>query len=286
MGAIKGAVYDSQFPDEFDDAWEDILDKYQLHDNRWCTDMYAERSRWVPCYLKSSFWAGMSTTQRSESMNAFFDGFITSRTSLKQFVEQYDRAVRNKIEKEFKADHKSLSTTVRCATHFGIEKQFQQAYTNKKFKEFQKEMIAISYCRTDTTEYDHPGVIYRISEQVCLGKDHWKRREFLVTFVKEKLFVSCTCNLFEFRGIICRHALKVLVDLDVHQVHEQYVLSRWRKNVHRTYTKIVVGDSGWMRTPEKERQDILLSTAARMCEMICIDEDYSQSVKDLMEEDA
>ncbi|XP_022897594.1 protein FAR-RED ELONGATED HYPOCOTYL 3-like [Olea europaea var. sylvestris] len=32
------------------------------------------KGRWVPCFLKTSFWARMSTTQRSKSMNAFFDG--------------------------------------------------------------------------------------------------------------------------------------------------------------------------------------------------------------------
>ncbi|KAL7251552.1 hypothetical protein ACSBR1_013398 [Camellia fascicularis] len=42
---------------------------------------------------------GMSTTQCSESMNAFFDGYVNSKTTLKQFVEQYDNALRSKVEK-------------------------------------------------------------------------------------------------------------------------------------------------------------------------------------------
>ncbi|GFP86055.1 protein far1-related sequence 5 [Phtheirospermum japonicum] len=155
---IKAAVYNSQFPDEFEDAWEELVDKYQLGDLKWCAEMYSERARWVPCYLKTSFWAGMSTIQRSESMNAFFKDFVNWGTSLKQFVEQYGRSMRKNIEKEVKSDHKSLSTSVRCATHFEIEKQFQKAYTNKKFqKQFQKEMISLSYCRIDREENDHPG---------------------------------------------------------------------------------------------------------------------------------
>lgn len=51
---------------------------------------------------------GMSTTQRSESINAFFDGYVHSKTSLKQFVEQYGRALSSKAEKEFQADSKSF----------------------------------------------------------------------------------------------------------------------------------------------------------------------------------
>jgi hypothetical protein len=42
--------------------------------------------------MKDTFWAGMNTTQRSESMNAFFDGYVHSRTTLKEFVDEYDNA--------------------------------------------------------------------------------------------------------------------------------------------------------------------------------------------------
>jgi len=54
----------------------------------------------------------MSSTQQSEGMNAFFDGFINSSTTLEQFVVQYDNALRQKAEKEYKADFASLNTTI------------------------------------------------------------------------------------------------------------------------------------------------------------------------------
>ena len=50
--------------------------------------------------MKTTFWAGMSTTQRSENMNAFFDGYVNSKTTLKQFVEKYEKAMESKIEIE------------------------------------------------------------------------------------------------------------------------------------------------------------------------------------------
>jgi len=49
----------------------------------------------------------MSTTQRSEGMNAFFDGFINSTIALKQFIIQY----RSKAKKKIEADFGSLNTT-------------------------------------------------------------------------------------------------------------------------------------------------------------------------------
>ena len=69
-----------------------MIDKYALEDCEWLSELYKERKRWESCYVKNSFWAGMSTTQRSESMNAFFHGYVHSKTSLKQFVEQYENA--------------------------------------------------------------------------------------------------------------------------------------------------------------------------------------------------
>jgi hypothetical protein len=45
----------------------------------------------------------MNTTQRSESMNAFFDGYVHSQTTLKEFVDQFDSALKRMVEKEKKS---------------------------------------------------------------------------------------------------------------------------------------------------------------------------------------
>ncbi|XP_022850938.1 protein FAR1-RELATED SEQUENCE 5-like [Olea europaea var. sylvestris] len=103
FSTIHVLVYDSQTVDAFEEGWRAMLDRYSLHDNEWLSGMCKNRGRWVPCFLKSSFWTGMSTIQCSENMNAFFDGYVHSKTSLKQFLEQYERALRSKVEKEFQA---------------------------------------------------------------------------------------------------------------------------------------------------------------------------------------
>jgi hypothetical protein len=88
----------------------------------------------------------MTTTQRSESMNAFFDGYVQSFTSLKEFVDQYDNALRRKVEVENVADFDSFNTTISCVSYWPFEKQFQKIYTHAKFKEVQKEISEIMYC--------------------------------------------------------------------------------------------------------------------------------------------
>ena len=80
---LHNAIYDSLTVDEFEDAWDVFIKKYELQNNEWLHGLYLERNRWVPTFVKDIFWVGMSSTQRSESMNSYFDGYINSKTTLK-----------------------------------------------------------------------------------------------------------------------------------------------------------------------------------------------------------
>ncbi|KAG6472117.1 hypothetical protein ZIOFF_069574 [Zingiber officinale] len=99
---LKNIVYNSLTIDECDANWMKMIEVFNLENNDWLKSLYEQRNRWIPVYVKDKFWAGMSTSQRSESMNAFFDEYVHSKTSLKQFVEQFDNALKKKIEKEKK----------------------------------------------------------------------------------------------------------------------------------------------------------------------------------------
>lgn len=98
--ALQISVYDSLTEVEFEESWKSMISKYELDNNDWLAGLYEERSWWVLVFVKNVFWVGLSTTQRNESMHAFFDKYVNSKTTLKQFVEQYDNALRDKREKE------------------------------------------------------------------------------------------------------------------------------------------------------------------------------------------
>ena len=72
-------------------------------------------------------------------MNAFLDGYVNFKTTLKQFFEQYDNVLRDKFEKMSLVDFNSLNSIIPCVSHFGFEYQFQKVYTNAKFRKFQDE---------------------------------------------------------------------------------------------------------------------------------------------------
>ncbi|XP_026432757.1 protein FAR-RED IMPAIRED RESPONSE 1-like [Papaver somniferum] len=130
---MKVVEYDSQTPDEFEHMWYWMLVECGLENNKWMNDLFEDRSRWVPCYLKNIFWVGMSTTQRSERINAFFDSYINARTTLKQFLEQYDFALGKKAEKEKLADAVSSRKTIPIVTTYPMEKQIQKRKLPDKY---------------------------------------------------------------------------------------------------------------------------------------------------------
>ncbi|KAG6639156.1 protein FAR1-RELATED SEQUENCE 5-like [Carya illinoinensis] len=235
--SIQAALYDSQTCSKFEKRWCHLLDMYDLRDNNWLKSLFEERTFWVPVYLKDVFWAGMSTTQRSESMNAFFDGYVHSGTTLKEFVDQFDNALRKKVELETTADFNSSNQTIPCVSPFNFEKQFQSLYTNAKFKEFQKELMGLMCC--NCTLVCKQGCIstFDILDEISIN-DCNKIVHYTLYFNEKECELKCTCALFEMRGILCRHALKVFQLSRINVVPDRYVLDRWRKDEKRTYTLI------------------------------------------------
>ncbi|XP_047326679.1 protein FAR-RED IMPAIRED RESPONSE 1-like [Impatiens glandulifera] len=138
--ALKNIVYNSITIEQCERNWMKMIEKFELEDNDWLNSLHVQRSKWILVYVKCHFWAGMSTSQRSESMNAFCDDFVHSKTTLKQFVEQYDRALKKNIEKEKKLDFQSFNSTIPIVSGYSLERQFQSVYTNDIFKLFQNEV--------------------------------------------------------------------------------------------------------------------------------------------------
>ncbi|KAK0600697.1 hypothetical protein LWI29_017563 [Acer saccharum] len=252
---VLNVVYDSLTRDEFEDRWNGLINVYGLHANEWLLRLYDERRRWVPAFVKDTFWAGMSTTQRSESMHAFFDGYVNSKTTLKQFVEQYENALRDKVEKENLADFNSFNSLVPCLTHYPIEKQFQDAYTTTKFKEFQNELKAKLYCVLSFDEDNGHYSKFIVREDVMVGEASHRRVPFIVRLSEVDCVVNCNCRLFEFKGILCRHAIMVLIHKGIFVVPDKYILRRWRKDVTRCHTKVKIGYDNWSTKPEGHRFD-------------------------------
>jgi hypothetical protein len=180
-----------------------------------------EKTFWVPAYTKDMFWTGMNTTQRSENMNAFFDNYVHSQTTLKEFVDEYDDALKRMVENETCVDFDSFNRTISCISALQLEKQFQVVYTNAKFKEVHEQFVKMMSCNNSLLKSESVTSTFEVIEYVAIG-NHLIEKTFLVYFNEDELEVKCTCALFEVRGILCRHSLSVLRTKKVTTLPERY----------------------------------------------------------------
>ncbi|XP_042956283.1 protein FAR1-RELATED SEQUENCE 5-like [Carya illinoinensis] len=261
--ALMKSVYDSQNVEEFESSWAELITTYNLEENAWLQTLYTERAHWVPAFLKDTFWAGMSTTQRSESMNAFFDCYVHAKTNLKEFVDQFDNALKKKIENENTSDFHSFSVTIPCISRSPIEKKFQECYTNAKFREVQRELQCLIDLSPELLKRDGGVKTYLVEDEVHV-EEFTKTVRYSVDFSDVDTTMKCSCGLFQMRSILCRHILAVFKCNGLKVLPNQYILDRWRKDIRRRYTLIDCSyDAGGQRA-DANRYSTLLNICYKM----------------------
>ena len=151
------------------------------------------------------------------------------------------------------ADFGSFNIVTTCVSHFGVEAQFQRAFTNAKCKEFQVEVASMMYCNTCFERLEGLNSIFSVVESKKVY-EKIKDITFNVSFNEKEFELRCTCCLFEFRGILCRHILSVLkLTGKTESVPPGYVLSHWRKDIKRRHIIIKCGFNHLARNVELQR---------------------------------
>jgi len=178
---------------------------------------------------------------------------------LKEFVDEYDNALRRMVESETRADFDYFNRTIPCISALQLEKQFQVVYTNVKFKEVHEQFVKMMSCNNSFLKSEGVISTFEVVEYVAVG-DHLIEKTFLVYFNEDELEVKCTCVLFEVRGILCRHSLSVLRTKKVTTLPQRYVLYRWRKDIKREYSKVkssydAIGDNPHAQIHDKVRNN-------------------------------
>ncbi|KAA8550096.1 hypothetical protein F0562_001780 [Nyssa sinensis] len=208
--------------EEFELSWDIILDKYNLRTNDWLQSLYNARSQWVPVYFRGSFFAAISPNQGLQS--SFFDGYVNQQTTLPMFFRQYERALENSLEKEIEADFDTIRTTPVLRTPSPMEKQAANLYTRKIFVKFQEELVETFVYTANRIEGDGAVSTYRVAK---FEDDH---NAYIVSLNGPEMRASCSCQMFEYSGILCRHILTVFTVTNVLTLPSHYILKRWTRN--------------------------------------------------------
>ncbi|XP_068492412.1 protein FAR1-RELATED SEQUENCE 2-like [Phaseolus vulgaris] len=161
---------------------------------------------------------------------------------------------KKKAQLECEADFASMNTVIPCTSQSSIERQFQMEYTHAKFKEVQVEFRLKMNCVAHNVLAEGQSCRFDVVEE-SFCNERTKHMKFEVSFNRGNFDISCTCLLFEFRGILCRHCLVVLAQEKVPQVPMKYVLSRWSKNLRRKHTYIRASSGMKDNDPQIHRYD-------------------------------
>ncbi|XP_010678300.1 protein FAR-RED IMPAIRED RESPONSE 1-like [Beta vulgaris subsp. vulgaris] len=279
---LLDAIYDSVSGEEFEVQWCDAISKYGLGEDKWLEGLYKERMMWAPAYMKHIFWAGMKTTQRSESINSFFDGYVHKNMKLCDFAEQYCNAMESRANSEKVADANSSRYVRQLATDCKAEVVFQKLYTDGKFKEVQAECLKMLYVHWrgvqklthNIEEHTFADRIWVICKDTKKEVPTNKRRNYRVKIDLGTFLACCECKMFEYHGILCRHIINLYDVLNIKEIPSQYILDRWRKDVIRKHTMIKVA----YHDPSKTEEVMCYDKMMVLFDPICLKAAYCDEV--------
>lgn len=197
---------------EFEEAWSCMLAEYGLQTNKWLTEVYKIRYMWVPAFFKDTFWAGMTSTQRSEGINNLFKTFINLNSTLTEFVQQFSLALAKRVQDEARETFNSRNSPIQLSTNFVYEKVYQEFYIITKFAEIQEQLAGVQYLNTKLVWEDNLTRVYVVCDQTrkCL---YFKPDgvNLKVRYDRQTTTICCECRNYEYRGIPCSHVFKIML---------------------------------------------------------------------------
>ncbi|XP_077248857.1 protein FAR1-RELATED SEQUENCE 5-like [Tasmannia lanceolata] len=266
--------------ENFESEWKTLVDKYDIDESHWLGKMWDLREHWVPAYWRDTFTAGMTYSQRSESINSFFDGYVNQNTSLVEFLGQYDKALVEQRKAESEEDFKSKNTIAKLKITSPLERKAGEFYTKKMFTIFQDEMMGNFALWKDKLGKNGNVVEYSIGIRT-----NDKKKYFRVLFDSSNdVTVRCQCAKFEREGILCRHIIHVMDRKQVPTIPKRYLLKRW--SIDASYravgtTSVTQGDTSRVNGLKRW---CLMSTWQQLIEKVGNDEILFKKMTDFCTE--
>ncbi|KAL9689580.1 hypothetical protein QQ045_009967 [Rhodiola kirilowii] len=218
--SIKAVIW-GEYKDcqEFEVAWCELINKYDLHANKWLADMYNIRSSWIPVYIGDvNMGALLRTTSRSESENSFFGRYSGRFMTLMEFFMGFNSAMDLERENRVHLDRESRCSVPTLNSTLNLEKHASETFSYPVFKKIHFEMSDSAYGCAIQSFYDSEiGRVYIINDALRNNK------LFQVTFTENGGSLNCSCMMLESCGYICRHLFKVMFFLSYDKIPDYMV---------------------------------------------------------------
>ncbi|KAJ4768983.1 FAR1-related sequence 1 [Rhynchospora pubera] len=219
-------LFDCEEEEEFILSWNEMLEKYDLKDNKWLLNLFEEREIWALVYGREVFSGDFNAVLQKDSLSSELKKMLSVEKDILWFLDQYEKIIKEKRSDEVQIEMVSNQSTKKPPS-MRILRQAANSYTPTAFKMFEREFELYMDCMVYNS-----GEVGTISEYRVLveEEDSKTSKEHFVKFDSLDGMVFCTCKKFEFIGIPCRHVLKVLDTRNIKELPEQLILRRWRKD--------------------------------------------------------
>lgn len=211
-------IYNLESIEDFELGWMEMVNSFGLHANRHIANLYGLRSLWALPFLRTHFFAGMTTNGQSKSINAFIQRFLSAQTRLAHFVEQAAVAVDFRDQAGEQQTMQQNLQNICLKTGAPMESHAATILTPFAFSKLQEQLVLAAHYASFQMD---DGFLVRHHTKAEGGrKVYWAPREGII---------SCSCHHFEFSGILCRHALRVFSTGNCFQIPDRYLPIRWRR---------------------------------------------------------
>ncbi|XP_059671006.1 protein FAR-RED IMPAIRED RESPONSE 1-like [Cornus florida] len=179
---------------------------------------------WAMAFIKHTWYAGIHSTQLSESFNGCLKAYLSRQVILLDFFTHFERLLSDKRYKEYVAEYGLLHNLPQLKINCNILIKAANLYTKVIFNIFREEFLAAAASQMiiGCSPIDgNGGCVYKV-----IGEDRMQR-DVRRTAEDELL---CSCCKFEREDIMCRHSLKILKDsMFANTLPRRYIFKRWSK---------------------------------------------------------
>uniref|UniRef100_UPI0005CA764A protein FAR-RED IMPAIRED RESPONSE 1-like n=1 Tax=Fragaria vesca subsp. vesca TaxID=101020 RepID=UPI0005CA764A len=255
-------IYASYTIDEWEDAWDNMVDKFGLENNIWITALYEKRDRWAEAFFRGQFCAGMCSTQRCEGYNGKIKTRIGRFTVLSDFLPRFDSGVgylRNRVLLDI---YKSKNQKRKYDSHLKrVEEDVFNIFTDDIFVVI-KGQILLEARFSVTSRIQFGG-----SEDLMFYLSQYERpnRSWTVLYRPVDGVYSCSCLQYESDGILCPHIFSVLKYQNVSVYPKSMILDRWTKGGGRLKVDHTAAKSGDNMSGRLLRYSALMAEAKKAC---------------------
>ncbi|XP_031265054.1 protein FAR1-RELATED SEQUENCE 7-like [Pistacia vera] len=220
---LCSCFFDHEEEEDFIHAWKVMLDVYGLWENEWLNEIFKDREKWATAYRRHIFCADIRRAQLCECFTANLRKYLKSDSDVLLFFKQLGKMVNDWHYKELEANYDMNQQMPKLMGDVILLKHARDVYTPKIFELFQQEYeaclnIVINQCTGSGSLFE-----YKVSF-------YGQLREYTVIYNLSDETVMCSCMKFEYMGVLCSHALKVLDYRNIKILPDHYILKRWTRD--------------------------------------------------------